>query len=280
MPNLNLVFFSDLRPEDRSHVGGKAYSLGVMTTNGVAVPPGFVVTTRVFDKFKHSRTGRDFDKFISQLLNAFDNLGASKVAVRSSATAEDSDAESWAGQLESYLNVDRDHLTEAVLKCWDSISSQRVQAYSRSTKAANLSVAVVVQAMVNSDVAGVAFTSDPVADPNNIMIEAGFGLGEAVVQALITSDQYLVDKQTLAIVDKIVGTQEIIIEAVNGQSVQKPLSTEQGSRQKLSDAEIVNLAKQAKTIEAIYKKPMDIEWARQQNKLYIVQARPITTALS
>ncbi len=288
MPNnvklgaVNIIFFPDLKTEDRKITGGKAYSLGVLTQKGVSVPSGFAVTTNAFNKFSVDKKGSDFDSFKAELQAAFKKLGVEKVAVRSSAIAEDSDAESWAGQLESYLNVDAEHLVGAVEKCWDSIKSERIKTYTKGKNIAeeDLAVGVVVQAMVPSEASGVMFTSDPLGKSEEILIEAGLGLGEAVVQSLITPDQYWVNKNTGKIAKKKINKQELIVEVVNGESVNTPLKGKEAEVQKLSDKEIVALAKQAVVIEAIYEKPMDIEWAKHEGSIYIVQARPVTVMQS
>ena len=120
------------------------------------------------------------------------------VAVRSSATAEDSKVASWAGELESYLGVDRKQVIKMVLKCWSSLFTPRAIFYRIEKKlhSKQVSVAVVVQKMIESEVAGVIFTTHPVArDPNQMVIEASWGLGESVVSGKVTPNIYVIDKK-------------------------------------------------------------------------------------
>jgi len=272
-----IIPFQDLKGSDKSFVGGKAYSLGVLIQNGVNVPPGFSITTKAYFQEIKNDNLNEKEAFKANLLKAFDELGYEKVAVRSSAIAEDSSIDSWAGQLESYLNVDREHLYEAVLKCWDSINSDRIKTYvkNKTVSDEDMAVGVAVQAMVDSQSSGVMFTKDPTGESDSILIEAGFGLGEAVVQALITPDKYLVDRD-LQIIEKKIHSQKIQIIAINGISEEKQVDSEQAKKQKIEDSDIISLAKQALVIEKIYDQPMDTEWAKSEKGLFIVQARPIT----
>lgn len=243
---------------DVALVGGKGASLGELMSIGVKVPPGFVLTTE-FDQKK-------LDEGKEQILKAFDELGLDHVAVRSSATAEDGLDNSFAGQFDTFLGVDRDNLIEKIKECFKSLNSPRIKAYceSKSMDPNEIKMAVVVQEMLDSEVSGVCFTANPVTrDTNQIMIEAGIGLGEAVVSGTITPDNYLVDKKTLEIIDKTISNQKDMGDI--------------GKKQKLSDDLIQELSKQSISIEKHYQKPMDLEWAVEKNNLYILQARPITT---
>ena len=168
--------FSEISKDDVKDVGGKAASLGEMSRADFPVPDGFVVSTETFKQFSH--TGLS-DEVKNEILAAFDQLGTERVAVRSSAVAEDSSSASWAGQLESYLNTSRDHLIERIEDCWESIQSERALAYTAQNKIPeqDLLVAVVVQKMVNSESAGVMFTANPITNNREqIMIEACYGL--------------------------------------------------------------------------------------------------------
>lgn len=257
---------SVLRAEDVPTAGGKAAQLGEISSFGLPVPPGFVVTTTGFRN--------DSEEFKSELLKTFDELGQEYVAVRSSATCEDSVDASWAGELETYLNVDKGGLLEAVRNCWASIDSDRALAYRRNLGLAKGKVAVIVQEMVDADVAGVCFTVHPVTrNEGHMVIEAGFGLGETVVSGMITPDNYVVDKESLKIEDSNVNTQKMKI-TTGGE---EQLSPEEGSKQKLSEEKIVELASLCKKIEKHYGFPQDIEWAVKDGEIFILQARPVTT---
>ncbi len=271
-----LKFFSEINKNDTSEVGGKGASLGEMTKVGIPVPPGFAVTTETYKEFRDQELPVEVR---DEILAAFDKLGAERVAVRSSAVAEDSSAASWAGQLESYLNTTRDNLIENIRKCWESIKSERALAYAaeKDVPEDKLLVAVVVQKMVESEVAGVMFTINPITkDQNEVMIEAGFGLGEMLVQGMITPDNFVVDKNTLDIKSIDIQTQETMLVFKDGENKEVPLSNEEGSRQTLSHEQIRKLTKIGKRIEEHYGFPCDIEWTLEKGNFYIVQSRPIT----
>ena len=139
-------------------------------------------------------------------------------------------------------------------------------------------MAVVVQAMVQSEVSGITFTVHPVTkDYNQMVIEAGVGLGEAIVSGSITPDTYVIHKNDFSILDINVSEQTMMIIKGGKDNIHKKLSAKQGGKQKLTGQQIVELAKICKSIEAHYKKPQDIEWALVKGKFYITQSRPITT---
>jgi pyruvate,water dikinase len=150
-----IIPFSKISEDKKSIVGGKSYSLGVLIQNGINVPDGFAVTTGAYHAFRLEGISQG-EAFSQRALEAFDRLNVEKVAVRSSAVAEDSENESWAGQLESFLNVDRDHLLEAIQLCWKSGDSDRIRAYMKDKEISEdkRAVGVAVQAMIPSEVAG------------------------------------------------------------------------------------------------------------------------------
>jgi len=209
------------------------------------------------------------------------------VAVRSSATAEDLPEASFAGQQRTFLNIQgTEDVVAAVQGCWASLFEPRAIFY-RQQHALNhvkVGIAVVVQRMVQSKRSGVMFTREPVTNEEKIAIEAVYGLGEAVVSGGVTPDLYLVDKKNFDIIHKMIARQEWQLtkrstgtDDIEETNVQLPVSEDLQGKQKLSDREIVTLAKLGTKIEKLYQFPQDIEWARDDNKLYIVQARPITT---
>jgi pyruvate,water dikinase len=208
------------------------------------------------------------------------------VAVRSSATAEDSSADAWAGQLDSYLYVSRKNLLENVQKCWASLFTPRAIFYrvERKLQKNHVSVAVVVQKMANSEASGVCFTVHPVTrDLDQMIIEGGWGLGEAIVQGIITPDSYVVEKSKIKsqnskfIVDINVNKQEKQIVRGRELTEEKPVPKVKQNKQKLSEKQIRELAKICVEIEKHYGFPCDIEWALEKGKFYITQSRPITT---
>lgn len=259
--------------KDAGLVGGKAASLGEMIKAGVNVPPGFVILAKV-----HTRGMTP--QLAKEIVEAFDQRGLKRVAVRSSAIAEDSSAASWAGQLETYLNVTRDGLVEAVKKCWASIGSEHAQAYGshHGVSQAEQAVAVVVQAMVDSDVSGVMFTVNPVTnDKNEIVIESVYGLGELIVQGAVTPENVVINKNDGSTIAHSPGRQQKMLVYKNGKNQEIAVPKAKLGQSNLKPGQISELNRVAKRIEHHYGHPQDIEWAIEGNKLYIVQSRPITT---
>ncbi|MBI5138419.1 MAG: hypothetical protein HZA95_01310 [Candidatus Vogelbacteria bacterium] len=215
------------------------------------------------------------------------------VAVRSSATAEDSASAAWAGQLDTYLNTTEGTLLVNVKKCWASLFTPRAIFYrfEKGLRKSKISVAVVIQKMVESDVSGIAFSVHPVTeDRNQLIIEAGFGLGEAVVSGEITPDSYVVEKEPLQIIDKNVseqgrglyrGQEARLLNASRSLASKGPNEWrdlgEKGKNQKLTDNQIIELSEMIIKIENHYGFPCDIEWALEGLTFYITQSRPITT---
>lgn len=305
--------FKQITKKSVSEAGGKGASLGEMTNAKIPVPPGFVVLASSFDQFLKEtdldveiesilkkvkpKDVNSIDKASSQLrlliANAempkdlkteiakeFKALKAKFVAVRSSATAEDSKTASWAGELDTYLNVTEKDVVKKVQECWSSLFTPRAIFYRFEKKLHNkaVSVAVVVQEMVQSEVSGITFTVHPVTkDKNQMVIEAGFGLGEAIVSGSVTPDTYIVHKDDFSILDINVSEQSMAIVRSGNKNLHKKLSVKEGGKQKMTGKQIVELAKICKNIEKHYKHPCDIEWAYAGKKFYITQSRPITT---
>lgn len=305
--------FQQISRHDVAEAGGKGAFLGELTRQGVAVPPGFVVLTRAFSRFLEANrladriasataflrqgsvspasvsrelravmeSGAIPDDMAKEILARHAALGAALVAVRSSATAEDNAEHSWAGQLESTLNVTSETLLHRVKECWASLFSERALAYSLKDTAADgpIRVAVVIQEMINPEVAGIAFSVDPVTEnPEDMVIEAGFGLGEAIVQGEITPDHYLVRKGTFSLVDAFLSAQDRgIYRLADGSTGWKELDAVTANRRKLDDADISRLAGMVAAIEKIAGFPCDVEWVYDQGRFFIVQCRPITT---
>lgn len=203
------------------------------------------------------------------------------VAIRSSATAEDLGEFSFAGQQASFLNVkgDEDVIT-SVQKCWASLFTSRAVYYRVKNKFdhRNVFIAVVCQKMINSEKSGVVFTKNPSTGENEIIIEAVLGLGETIVSGSVTPDHYVVNPETMQIKVKKIEKQsfKLIRESNLGKNIKKNLG-EEGSEQKLTNAEIIKLADICREIEEYYRKPQDIEFAVESGRIYIVQSRPVTT---
>ncbi len=302
---------------DKHHVleaGGKGASLGELLKAGIPVPKGFVITSRAFDIFiKESALDTEIEAALDkvdtremhtvenaserihaliekedlpenlkkEIAESFRKLGTKYVAVRSSATAEDSDIAAWAGQLETYLNTTEKTLIEKVKKCWASLFSPRAIFYrfEKGFHKQKVSVAVVVQAMIESEKSGIAFSVHPVTqDKNQLIIEAGFGLGEAIVSGSITPDSYVIRKDNWKIIDRQIQTQARgLYRAKNGGNGWIALPVSKGRKPTLSDSEAITLAKLVTKIEKHHGFPVDVEWAMAEKKFSILQSRPITT---
>jgi phosphoenolpyruvate synthase/pyruvate phosphate dikinase len=306
--------FKEINKESVSIAGGKGASLGEMTQARIPVPPGFVVLSDAFERFiretdlnveidsilhsvdhKEIHTVEDASEKVKALILAvempedigdeiqksFDKLDSKFVAVRSSATAEDSATAAWAGQLETYLNTTEENLLENVKKCWASLFTPRAIFYrfEKGLHGQRISVAVIVQKMIESEVSGIAFSVHPVTqDYNQLIIEASFGLGEAIVSGQITPDSYVVEKEPRRIIDKNVYTQKkALVRGETGGTEWQSIPKEKAEKQVLTDEEILELSELILKIENHYGFPVDIEWAREKSKFYIVQSRPITT---
>jgi len=205
------------------------------------------------------------------------------IAVRSSATTEDLKTASFAGQQETFLNIKgSSNLIESVKKCWASLFTARAIYYreKRGFKHETAFIAVVVQKMINSDKSGVMFTINPVTNnPNEIVIESVFGLGEGIVSGAIEPDTYVIDKATRMIKEKKIGHKKIIfMKSASGQTVKLQLPPFKVTSQVLTDLEVRNLANYGARIEEHYKNHQDIEFAIEAGQIYIVQTRPVTTS--
>ena len=307
--------FSGLGKGDAGIAGGKGASLGEMTQAGIPVPPGFVVLASAFEKFlDEANLNQELDTILDQevrrdeiqsvdlasakiqqlitsakmpediareILEHFKVLDAERVAVRSSATAEDGATAAWAGQLESYLNTTEEDVLENVQKCWASLFTPRAIFYrfEKGMHGTKISVSVLTQKMVQSEVSGIAFSVHPVTeDYNQMIIEAGFGLGEAIVSGQVTPDSYVIEKEPRRIIDKNITYQNRALwRAAAGGNEWRNLSEEEGNKPALTDKQALELAELVLKIEKHYGFPCDIEWAFEAGKFFITQSRPITT---
>jgi phosphoenolpyruvate synthase/pyruvate phosphate dikinase len=287
-------------------------SLGEMLQNGIPVPWGFVVLSTTFDYFiektwldvqiqgildtvnhKTISSVEEASESIQSMIMSFpmpeeveqeiytsyDDEKLEYVAVRSSATAEDGAEHAWAGQLDSFLNTTRDTLIEKVRRCWASLFTPRAIFYrfEKDLDKDHISVAVVVQKMVQSEVSGIAFSVHPVTqDRNQMIIEAWYGLGEAIVSGAVTPDSYVVRKDNNEI-DIAVNHQQKALYRAETWGNERVQLGDKWKNQILSQEQIWELAKIILRIENHYGFPCDIEWAYEGEKFYIVQSRPITT---
>ncbi len=296
-------------------VGGKGASLARLVNAGLPVPDGFHVTTAAYRRFvdenalqpriletlqsvdpKQPATleatsaqigalfadGRLPADVAAAVKAAYVTLSAADepVAVRSSATAEDLPDASFAGQQETYLNIQGvTAVLDAVKRCWASLWTARAIAYrvQHAIDQEIVSLAVVVQVLVPAEVAGIMFTANPLnGRRDQTLINAAWGLGEAVVGGMVTPDSFTVDKSNHAIVAREIADKQTMTVRVAGGTEEQPVSEALRQAPSLGDACVVELAQLGTEIEALYGMPMDIEWTLAGDEFAIVQARPIT----
>ncbi|MYI94703.1 hypothetical protein F4083_10360 [Candidatus Poribacteria bacterium] len=274
--------FSDIAENDLMLVGGKALNLGKLTQAGFNVPPGCCVTTDVFSSSVKGLSEQTPENIIDLTLEpniieaihtARETLNRGKVAVRSSATAEDLQDASFAGQQDTFLNVEDDELVGCIKRCWSSLWSERAINY-RKTKGIQddgLLMAVIVQEMCAADVSGVLFTVSPY-DENVCIVESNWGLGESVVSGSITPDSFQISRKTGEILKKDIASKKEMITEVGVQGI--PESKQ--NTQSLSDDQLMELYQIGLQVENLYDQPMDVEWALAGDKIVLLQARPIT----
>ncbi|HEX6444415.1 MAG TPA: PEP/pyruvate-binding domain-containing protein [Streptosporangiales bacterium] len=294
-------------------VGGKGASLARLAAAGLPVPPGFHVTTTAYVDFAarlhdavlaamgevDADTPATFEtasariralfaghempqRTAEAIAKAYAELGGDDVAVavRSSATAEDLPDMSFAGQQDTYLNVrGQAALLEAVRRCWASLWTARAIGYRARNGIApdGIGLAVVVQELVAADAAGVMFTADPVTGSRDtVLVNAAWGLGEAVVGGQVTPDAYAVDRSSTAVVRSDVADKTVMTVRTDTGTEERPVPEDRRAQRVLADDQVVRLAGIGLRIEALYGVPMDVEWAMRDGSCYVVQARPIT----
>ncbi|MCL2172073.1 MAG: phosphoenolpyruvate synthase [Candidatus Bathyarchaeota archaeon] len=276
---------------EETKISKKIYSIIEEEVKDSANPKQYeAASIRIRELIEKTPVPKDIEIAIREAytqLNKGLKLGDTFVAVRSSATAEDLPDASFAGQQETFLNVKgSDDLVDKVVKCWSSLFTGRAIFYRAEKKFAHdtVFISVGVQKMVNSRVAGVMFTINPVTgDESEIVVEGTFGLGEAVVSGAVTPDYFAIDKFTEVIKERRVAKKTVMYvrDRVSGETVHVVVPSEQQSVACVSDEELLALVKIACKIEKHYGKPMDIEWAIDQDlpslgNIFLVQARPET----
>jgi pyruvate, water dikinase len=313
--------FAELSVTDAAFAGGKGANLGELTAAGLPVPDGFVVGAPAYAAFcdesglrselQNLLAGLDPDDTPSlqsataearslvesrpmpdwldtairaAYIELSNGEGKAPVAVRSSATGEDSASASFAGMNETFLNVrGADAVVDAVRRCWRSLFGTRTVYYrgKRGLGQVDMDIAVVVQRQVQSTRAGVMFTIDPASgDRTKLVIEGSFGLGEAVVSGSVSPDRYVVEKDNLAILAREVRPKELAIESrPEGGTATRQLGEEESLRPVLADDEVLAVAHLGRRIERHYGAPQDTEWAFDgPGELWMLQSRPITSA--
>jgi len=316
----NILWFNQLGIEDVDLVGGKGGNLGEMYNIGIPIPNGFVVTSFAYFQFIKDNNLKktiqdilkttdvdqpdqlaDASKKIRSIirkspinhqlsieimkaykkLSDFGGLKNVPVAVRTSATAEDSADASFAGQGDTFLNViGETNVLHRVRECWSSLFTSRSIFYQvkKHYDHFKIGVAVPVQKLVNSEISGIMFTANPVTGAKNeIIVETIWGLGEYIVQGKITPDQFVVDKNTWKIISENHVSQTIQLIRGKDETKEAPVPKSKRDKKKIDQAMALKIAKIGQKLNNHYGRPQDIEFAIDRGKLYIVQTRPITT---
>ncbi len=312
-----LKFFDEIRKTDVAIVGGKSANLGEMTSQVmVPVPFGFATTSDAYWKFINEnklwpkierelrkvkkandtkvleKASKNIQKLIKsgkmpvemekEIIQAYKQIGGGFVSVRSSATAEDLPGASFAGQQETYLNVKGEKkVIKKIIECYASLFTTRSIFYRMQKGFSHEKVALsaAVQKMVNSKASGVMFTLDVRnGDRSKIIIEGSWGLGEYIVQGVVTPDDYVVDKKTMKIVEKKISKEKRVMLVPTAKGVEeKKVPRKLQSTPVLTPKEVKQLAYYALELEKHYRVPQDIEWAKnEEGHLFILQTRPET----
>ncbi|MGC8837592.1 MAG: PEP/pyruvate-binding domain-containing protein [Anaerolineae bacterium] len=309
------LYFGEVCRTDTPVAGGKGANLGDMAQAGLPVPPGFVICAPAYRRVveccglereiaavlstldrNDTRQLQEAERRIrslfvdlpidealqAEILEKYRALGTDvRVAVRSSATAEDLAGASFAGQQETILNVvGEEALLDAIRRCWSSLYTSQAIFYRRERgfQDARVSMAVVVQKMVNSEKSGVTFTVDPVLRNHyEMVIEAVWGQGEGIVSGALTPDHYKVDRETYEVVYEYVARKEFMfVQDGRGGIVRAAVPPEKVSARVLTDDEIRRLVDLGNRVEAHFGSPQDIEWGIEEGEVYLLQSRPIT----
>jgi len=313
---MKVVHFPGARTAQLSKVGGKGQSLIRMTQVGLPVPPGFILTTEFFqewiDRIKSSGSWKAFLKVhdaameesckvlkqeamaldfskdqedeLEDALLSMDNNGSRLYAVRSSSPEEDLEGYSFAGGYETILGARRQELKEAVRRAFASCLDYRVQFYklAHDFDITEPRIAVIVQEQIASEVSGVVFSLNPLTNCyDEAVFNANFGLGESVVSGMCTPDTIVVDKPSMRVIHRVAGGKEarvVLREGGGTDSVSsESASSDDSGKISLSDGLALSLTRYVKTLEDVFRKPVDVEWAVAGDQEYILQARPITS---
>lgn len=316
----NILWFNQLGIEDVNLVGGKGGNLGEMYNIGIPIPNGFVVTSTAYFQFiKENNLKKAIQDILKTIdvdqpdqlddaskrirliirkapinqelsieimkaykkLSGFGGLKSVPVAVRTSATAEDSADASFAGQGDTFLNViGETNVLHRVRECWSSLFTSRSIFYQvkKHYDHFKIGVAVPVQKLVNSEISGIMFTANPVTGAKNeIIVETIWGLGEYIVQGKITPDQFVVDKNDWKIISENHVPQSIQLIRGTDETKEAPVPKSKRNKKKIDKAMALRIAKIGQKLNNHYGRPQDIEFAIDRGQLYIVQTRPITT---
>lgn len=314
--NTNVLWLGEVRAGDAALAGGKGANLGELAGAGLPVPPGFVVSSAAYARFVKTidveselrqlrdapqaeighlcssireRIGRaELTHELAEAILAahgklLDERGPSVLcAVRSSATAEDLGAASFAGQHGTYYYVDSAQLLSMIKRCWASLWSPEAVSYRRThgIEHASVSMAVVVQEMIASEVSGVTFTANPVTGSRDeLVIESSWGMGAALVDGRVTPDRYIVERDSLKIREQRIGEKRFMVAPrmeAGREARLEEVPHAMRLRETLSTEHLRTVVEWSLRCETHFKKPQDVEWAMKSGRFYLLQSRPIT----
>ena len=259
-----ILWLGDPRATDPALAGGKAAVLSRLASCH-PVPRGFVVAGELTD---------------AEVLDAYRLLGEPSVAVRSSAVDEDGLDHSFAGIHETFLNVTcGEAVVKAIRRCRETGRSERALDYRRTRGlAAEADVAVLVQELVHADISAVAFTANPITGSHDeVVVNAHYGLGEALVGGLATPDQVVLSKHDLKVISYSVGSKEAMTVITSSGTRELPVPALMRNRRAVSDEQAAEIARLALALEEEAGRPVDVECCYREGQLYLLQSRPVTT---
>jgi len=299
---------SEIKEPRISDLGGKGYSLAVLINNRFSVPHGFVIISEAFFKFlRDNNLAKKIEKLASEISKnnfqekskeirklilggkipeeiAFEiegnlnKLNGQYVSIRSSATSEDSKKASFAGLHDTFLNVRSESKTvlDCIKKSWGSLFSDRAVIYRIRKRMHQLEgMAIVVQEMIPAEVSGVTFTVHP-SDKKTLLIEASYGVGDLIVSGKVQPDSFVVDRETLEILEKQIGNKSKMSTCRGGQIEVSNVRKEHARKWAIPDEKIREIAKISLKVENVFSYPQDIEWCLSKDKLWLLQSRAIT----
>ena len=314
LKNKYVKMLNKIAGKDFSLTGGKGSNLGEMIRAGLPVPGGFVVLTTAYNDYiefnnfqveiekilkdlkpheinkietasqqirNKINEARIPDKIVEEINDIYESLGGVSVAVRSSSTAEDLPGTSFAGQYSTFLNIKGiDGVIDAVRRCWASLWTSRAVSYrlKQGISHEKMGHAVVVQKLINSEKAGILFTANPVnGRRDQMMINASWGLGEAIVSGEVSPDQWVVDKNSVEIIERNIARKNMMTYREQQGTISREIPVELREKETLNNEEVKNLIQIGQKTEDYFGSPQDIEWAYEDGKFYLVQTRPITS---
>ena len=300
-------FLDEIKEPKVSELGGKGFSLAVLLNNGFNVPKGFVIISKAFFKFLEDNNlserikelyseindnnfqekskeikeliinGKMPEEITQEIKENLSELSVQHVTIRSSAVSEDSLKASFAGLHDTFLNVNSDLVLENLKKCWASLFNERAVIYRIKKNITRLveGMAIIIQEMIPAEVSGITLTIHP-SNEKALLIESSYGLGDLIVSGRIQPDDYIVDRETLVILDIRIGVKKRMNICKEKGTEIVEIKKELIEMQVIPDEKIQEIAKICSEIGKIFDHPQDIEWCIYNNKIWLLQSRPIT----